>query len=68
MQIKDVRLAPGNGGFFCGDQAAVRTGATGDGFIYLGELTTPGFTSIRVPASSRRVGLLLAGATVVRTT
>ncbi|WP_353036750.1 hypothetical protein [Mesorhizobium sp. M1328] len=60
VQINEVILAPGNGPFFSGDQAAIRTGATQEGFIYVGEL----LTSIRVPASSLSVGLL-AGATVV---
>ncbi|MFK0692136.1 hypothetical protein ACFX5Q_28670 [Mesorhizobium sp. IMUNJ 23033] len=64
MQIKDDRLAPGNGGLFCGDQGSVRTGATRDGFSYHGEPITPRFTSGRTRASSLSVGLLLAGATV----
>ncbi|MFC3320615.1 methylaspartate ammonia-lyase [Mesorhizobium cantuariense] len=65
MQIKDVLLAPGNGAFFYDDQAAIRSGATQDGFIYVGEPTTPGFTSLRVPASSLSVGLVLTDDTVV---
>ncbi|MER9559837.1 methylaspartate ammonia-lyase [Mesorhizobium sp. M0323] len=65
MQIKDVLLAPGNGAFFYDDQAAIRAGAPQDGFIYVGEPITPGFTSIRVPASSLVVGLVLTDDTVV---
>ncbi|MER8542955.1 methylaspartate ammonia-lyase [Mesorhizobium sp. M1334] len=65
MQIKDVLLAPGNGAFFYDDQAAIRSGATQDGFIYVGEPITPGFTSLRVPASSLSVGLVLGDDTVV---
>ncbi|MER9133157.1 methylaspartate ammonia-lyase [Mesorhizobium sp. M0768] len=65
MQIKDVLLAPGNGAFFYDDQAAIRSGATQDGFIYVGEPTTPGFNSIRIPASSLSIGLVLADDTVV---
>ncbi|CAH2406759.1 Methylaspartate ammonia-lyase 2 [Mesorhizobium ventifaucium] len=65
LQIKDVLLAPGNGAFFYDDQAAIRSGATQDGFIYIGEPITPGFTSLRVPASSLSVGLVLTDATVV---
>ncbi|MER8473170.1 methylaspartate ammonia-lyase [Mesorhizobium sp. M1328] len=65
MQIKDVLLAPGNGAFFYDDQAAIRSGATQDGFIYVGEPTTPGFNSIRMPASSLSVGLVLTDGTVV---
>ncbi|TIN33756.1 MAG: methylaspartate ammonia-lyase [Mesorhizobium sp.] len=65
MQIKDVLLAPGNGAFFYDDQAAIVSGATQDGFIYVGEPTTPGFNSIRIPASSLSIGLVLADETVV---
>ncbi|RUW86385.1 methylaspartate ammonia-lyase [Mesorhizobium sp. M4B.F.Ca.ET.190.01.1.1] len=65
MQIKDVLLAPGNGAFFYDDQAAIRSGATQDGFIYVGKPITPAFTSIRIPASSISVGLVLADDTVV---
>ncbi|WP_202367701.1 methylaspartate ammonia-lyase [Mesorhizobium sp. L-2-11] len=65
MQIKDVLLAPGNGAFFYDDQAAIRSGATQDGFIYVGEPITPGFTSLRIPASSLSVGLVLTDDTVV---
>ncbi|MER9971851.1 methylaspartate ammonia-lyase [Mesorhizobium sp. M0060] len=65
MQIKDVLLAPGNGAFFYDDQTAIRSGATQDGFRYVGEPITPGFTSIRIPASSLSIGLVLSDETVV---
>ncbi|RWH51686.1 MAG: methylaspartate ammonia-lyase [Mesorhizobium sp.] len=65
MQIKDVLLAPGNGAFFYDDQEAIRSGAIQDGFIYLGTPKTPEFNSIRVPASSLSVGLVLADDNVV---
>ncbi|MER8478654.1 methylaspartate ammonia-lyase [Mesorhizobium sp. M1163] len=65
MQIKDVVLAPGNGAFFYDDQGAIRSGAILDGFIYVGAPTTPGFNSIRIPASSLSVGLVLNDDTVV---
>ncbi|MER9032245.1 methylaspartate ammonia-lyase [Mesorhizobium sp. M0674] len=65
MQIKDVLLAPGNGAFFYDDQAAIRGGATQDGFTYIGAPVTPGFKSIRIPASSLSVGLVLTDETVV---
>ncbi|MES0157038.1 methylaspartate ammonia-lyase [Mesorhizobium sp. M0018] len=65
MQIKDVLLAPGTGAFFYDDQEAIRSGAIQDGFIYVGEPITPGFTSIRIPASSLSVGLVLTDETVV---
>lgn len=65
MQIKDVLLAPGNGAFFYDDQKAIRCGAVQDGFIYVGAPTTPGFKSIRIPASSLSIGLVLTDDTVV---
>lgn len=65
MHIKDVLLARGNGAFFYDDQAAIRAGAALDGFIYVGEPITPGFKSLRVPASSLSVGLVLADDIVV---
>ncbi|MFD2052054.1 methylaspartate ammonia-lyase [Mesorhizobium calcicola] len=65
MQITDVLLAPGNGAFFYDDQEAIRSGAFQDGFIYVGAPTTPGFKSIRIPASSLSVGLVLADDTIV---
>ncbi|MEI9426185.1 methylaspartate ammonia-lyase [Mesorhizobium sp. Cs1299R1N3] len=65
MKIDDVILAPGNGAFFYDDQAAIRQGARQEGFIYVGEPITPGFSSIRVPASSLSIGLVLSDGAVV---
>ncbi|MER9300667.1 methylaspartate ammonia-lyase [Mesorhizobium sp. M0621] len=65
MQIKGVLLAPGNGAFFYDDQAAIRAGASQDGFVYVGEPVTPDFQSIRVPATSLSIGLVLVDETVV---
>ncbi|MER9533862.1 methylaspartate ammonia-lyase [Mesorhizobium sp. M0309] len=65
MQIKDVLLAPGNGAFFYDDQAAIRAGASQDGFVYVGEPVTPDFQSIRVPATSLSIGLVLVDEAVV---
>ncbi|TGU67251.1 methylaspartate ammonia-lyase, partial [Mesorhizobium sp. M1C.F.Ca.ET.144.01.1.1] len=62
---RDVLLAPGNGAFFYDYQAAIGAGAIQDGFIYVGRPMTTGFTSIRVPASSLSVGLVLSDDTVV---
>ncbi|RWP97626.1 methylaspartate ammonia-lyase [Mesorhizobium sp.] len=65
MQIKDVLLAPGTGAFFYDDHAAIRAGASQDGFVYAGEPVTHDFASIRVPASSLSIGLVLADDIVV---
>ncbi|WGD51099.1 methylaspartate ammonia-lyase [Bradyrhizobium sp. CB1650] len=63
--VRDVILAPGNGSFFYDDQAAIRAGAGQDGFRYLGSPLTPGFTSIRMPARSLSIGLLLSDDVIV---
>ncbi|UFW51312.1 MULTISPECIES: methylaspartate ammonia-lyase [Bradyrhizobium] len=63
--IKDVILAPGNGSFFYDDQAAIRAAVAHDGFRYLGEPLTPGFTSIRMPSRSLSIGLVLSDDVIV---
>ncbi|MER9708425.1 methylaspartate ammonia-lyase [Mesorhizobium sp. M0204] len=65
MQIKDVLLAQGNGAFFYDDQTAIGAGVPQDGFTYVGQPVTPGFTSVRVPASSLSIGLVIIDDTVV---
>jgi methylaspartate ammonia-lyase len=59
LRIDDVIFAPGLGGFFYDDQAAIRSGAKSEGFRYLGAPQTAGFTTIREPAESLGVGLVL---------
>lgn len=63
--IRDVILAPGNGSFFYDDQAAIRAGVAQDGFRYLGEPRTHGFTTIRMPSRSLSIGLVLSDDMVV---
>lgn len=63
--IRDVILAPGNGGFFYDDQAAIRAGAAHDGFRYLGAPLTSGFTTIRMPSRSLSIGLVLPDDVIV---
>lgn len=65
LHIKDVLLASGVGGFYYDDQAAIRTGAERNGFVYRGEPATPGFQMIRMPATSLGIGLVLSDDTVV---
>lgn len=65
MKIKDIVLAPGTGAFFYDDQAAIRAGAKQDGFLYIGKPLTAGMASIRTPATSVSIGLVLADDTVV---
>lgn len=64
VKIREVLLAPGMGAFFYDDQAAIRAGAPQDGFVYSGAPLTPGFTSIRVPAASLGIGLMISDGVV----
>ena len=59
MKIRDVIASPGLTGFFADDQAAIKAGAQPDGFIYLGEPKTPGFTTIRQAGESVSIMLEL---------
>lgn len=59
MRIVDVLFAPGLGGFFNDDQEAILRGAGHDGFLYVGAPVTPGFPSIRTPAETLGIGLVL---------
>jgi methylaspartate ammonia-lyase len=65
MKIRHVLLAPGTGGFFYDDQAAIVAGAAHDGFRYVGAPLTPGFSAIRQPAASLSIGLVLDDETIV---
>ena len=60
MKIVDVILSKGLSGFYFDDQRAIRSGnAREDGFAYLGEPVTPGFTNIRQAGESVSVQLVL---------
>lgn len=59
MKIKDVVLSSGRTGFYFDDQRAIKCGAAHDGFTYLGEPVTDGFTSIRMAGESISVMLIL---------
>ncbi|MQU68381.1 methylaspartate ammonia-lyase [Sinorhizobium meliloti] len=65
VTVRDVILAPGNGSFFYDDQAAIRAGVATDGFRYAGAPLTPGFQSIRIPARSLSIGLVLSDGMIV---
>jgi methylaspartate ammonia-lyase len=64
VDIIDVVTAEGMGGFFYDDQAAIRSGAECDGFLYRGSAATVSFDAIRMPARSLGVGLVLSNGTV----
>ncbi len=47
MKIKKVICSPGKTGFYFDDQKAIKAGAKNDGAFYVGNVMTPGFTSVR---------------------
>jgi methylaspartate ammonia-lyase len=59
VRITRVVLVPVRGGFFTDDQAAIRAGASHDGFTYIGDPVTAGFTAVREPAEALSVLLEL---------
>lgn len=60
IAIVDLVAAPGLGGFFFDDQSAIRAGAVRDGGSYRGPALTPGYSSVRMPAESVSVMLVLS--------
>lgn len=65
LTVSDVLLVPTHGAFFYDDQLAIREGVDGDGFTYKGSPRTPGFSSIRMPAESLSIGLILSDGVIV---
>ena len=59
MRIIDCICSAGKTGFFFDDQRAIKKGAAHDGFCYLGEPVTEGFSSIRQAGESISVMLIL---------
>jgi len=59
MKIIDVICSAGRTGFYFDDQKAIINGAGHDGFMYVGEPETEGFTAIRLPGESISVMLIL---------
>jgi methylaspartate ammonia-lyase len=60
LTISDVMAAPGVGAFFFDDQAAIKAGASRDGFAFTGEPLTPGFDAVRRPAEAVSVMIRLS--------
>ncbi len=52
MKIQKMICSAGKTGFYFDDQKAIKQGAGHDGFNYVGEAVTPGFTSIRQAGES----------------
>lgn len=59
MKILDVVCSAGRTGFYFDDQRAIKNGAGHDGFTYVGEAVTEGFTSIRQAGESISVMIIL---------
>lgn len=59
MKIKKVIASPGLTGFYFDDQQAIKNDAVHDGFAYVGEPVTPGFTSVRQRGESISVMIIL---------
>ena len=60
MNIVDIVCVPVRTGFYRDDQAAIRAGATHDGFLYEGRPLTPGFRAIRQPGAALSIMLVLS--------
>ncbi len=59
MKIIDIVCSAGRTGFYFDDQRAIKKGAESDGFTYVGEPVTEGFTKIRQAGESISVMLVL---------
>lgn len=59
MKIVDVVCSAGRTGFYFDDQRAIKKGAGHDGFTYVGEPVTEGFSSVRQAGESISVMLVL---------
>ncbi|AZR73396.1 methylaspartate ammonia-lyase [Anoxybacter fermentans] len=59
MKIKKVIASPGLTGFYFDDQKAIKNDAREDGFAYLGEPMTPGFSAVRQRGESISVMIIL---------
>lgn len=59
MKIIDIVCASGRTGFYFDDQRAIKQGAEHDGFTYIGEAVTEGFTKIRQAGESISVMFIL---------
>ena len=64
MKIVDVILTKSYTGFYFDDQKAIKAGAGHDGFMYVGDPMTDGFSSIRQAGEAISVQLILEDGTV----
>lgn len=59
MRITEILAVPGVGTYTNDDQAAIKAGATRDGYFYDGDVLTPGYRAIRQPSESLQILLVL---------
>lgn len=59
MKIVDIVCSSGRTGFYFDDQRAIKKGAKQDGFTYVGEPVTEGFTNVRQAGESISVMFIL---------
>ena len=64
MKIKKVLLTKSYTGFYFDDQKAIKKGATNDGFFYVGDPATPGFSKVRQTGEAISIQLVLEDGTV----
>ncbi|MFA7050970.1 MAG: methylaspartate ammonia-lyase, partial [Bacilli bacterium] len=64
MKIKDVLFTKSYTGFYFDDQKAIKAGAKNDGFNYLGEPKTLGFTKIRQAGEAVSIQIILEDGSV----
>ncbi len=64
MKITNVILTKSYTGFYFDDQKAIKQGAGHDGFMYVGNPVTPGFTGIRQAGEAISIQLVLEDGTV----
>ncbi len=59
MKVTKAILSPGRTGFYFDDQKAIKDGVETDGFNYVGEVKTAGFTAVRQAGESICIQLVL---------
>ena len=64
MKIVNVLLTKSYTGFYFDDQKAIKQGAGHDGFMYIGEAATPGFSKVRQTGEAISIQLVLEDGTI----
>ncbi len=64
MKIVDIVCSKSYTGFYFDDQKAIKAGAKTDGFTYVGEAMTEGFSAVRQPGEAISIMFILEDGTV----